>query len=393
MSDYTTNNRVFPITPDLLAEGKFIVDIVTKGLSPTAARLLTRSKSFSAVRDRVAVKKSRGTNQGSFAGLDPFNTNVQDNKTYAYFEPRALYQDVEKVGLEEDINALGGSLAINYEDSQMSDAITDFAALISEQIWVDGTGNSNKDMIGFGLSIDSSGTYAGLSRTTYGTGLWAASEYAIGTSSHSTSIANSDNGFNLLRRMLLGGTDSASNTIVKTWYGMQKPTLIVMPQDLWGAFEALYSQVQISGSGTWLSSAVRANYDPRVSKGQTNRYSEGLWKESMGGMAGFECLTYSGIPIIFDEYCPSGTIFFINENVVEWHGIPSVKKGAVTYDLNKGPVKVLGPNTDVDRSMGVTWLGFKEPFNQYGEAGQFILHGALEVRSPKFNGKVTGVTV
>jgi hypothetical protein len=374
MSDYTAINRVFSITPDLLAEAKVIVDIVSEGVSPTAARLLTNSASFNPVSDRVAVKKSEDTAGGGFAGLDPFTTTPSDTRVYARFEPRSIYQNVSKIGLEEDVNSLGGAQAIDYEAAQMAEGANDFAVKISRNIFSTGdTYVTGKDIIGLGLGIDSTGTYAGISRSTYST--WGSSEYDISASSHSASIANSDNGFNIFRRMLYGGSDSASNTITKTTYGMAKPTVIVMPTNLWAAFEALYSQVQLSGTGTWLSSAIRANYDPRVSRAKTNRFNAKTWDEALGGVQGFETLYYSGIPIIYDDYCPSGTIFFINEKAVQWKGIPSTKKGAVNYDLFKGPIRNIdGPNTGVSTSMGVTWLGFKEPFDQYGEAGQFILH-------------------
>lgn len=390
--DYTAVNRVFSITPDLLAEAKVIVDIVSNGVSPVAARFLANSSSFSPVSDRVAVKKEEDTAGGGFQGLDPFITTVSDTRIYARFESRSVYQNVSKVGLEEDINALGGGMAIEYEAAQMSEGAADFAAKISRNIYSTGdTYVTGKDIIGLGLGIDSTGTFAGISRATYSN--WASSEYDVSANSHSASIANSDNGFNLLRRMLYGGSDSASNTITRTTYGNQKPTLIVMPMDLWAAFEAQYSQIQLSGTGTWLSSAIRANYDPRVSRAKTNRFNSKTWDEALGGVQGFETLFYSGIPMIFDEYCPSGTIFFINENVVKWKGIPSTKKGAVNYDLLKGPVRLEGANTGVTASMGVTWLGFKEPFDQYGEAGQFILHGTLQVRNPRLNGKVVNATV
>lgn len=392
MSDYTGIARVFSITPDLMAEAKAIVDIVSSGVSPTAARLLTASHTFNPVSDRVPVKKSRNTAGGAFSGLDPFNTTQQDTRTYARFEPRAVYQNVTLAGLERDINAAGGRLAVEYEAAEMSEGANDFAVTISEQMWSTGdTYTTGKDIIGLGLGIDSAGTYAGISRTTYST--WGSSEYDITAAGHSASIANSDNGFNLLRRMIYGGTDGSSNTITRTLYGSQKPTVIVLPLNLYSAYEALYQMVTVNGTGLQISNALRAAYDPRVSRGSFNRFTSKTWQEALAGYAGFECIYYSGIPMIWDEYAPSGQITLINENVVQWAGVPSQEEGAVNYDLLKGPVRLDGPNTNVDASLGVSWLGMKKSFNQYGQAGQFILHGALEVKNPRFCGKVTGVTV
>lgn len=390
--DYTTVNRVFSITSDLLAEAKVIVDIITEGVSPTAARLLVRSSKFNPVSDRIAIKKSEDMAGGGFQGLQPFDTTPSDTRTFARFEPRSIYQNVSLIGLEKDVNALGGADAISYQAAAMAEGATDFGAKVSRNIFSDGdTYDAGLDIIGLSAGIDSSGTYAGVNRATFPT--WGASEYDITANGHSASIANSDNGFNILRRMLFGGTDAASNVVTKTVYGMQKPTLIVMPTGLWAGFEALYSQVAISGTGTWLTQNLPAKYDPRVKRATAPRFNQGTWDQALEGLHGFETLYYSGIPIIYDDYCPSGTIFFINEKVVQWKGIPSTKKGAVTYDLIKGPVMVDGPNTDTPANMGVNWLGFKEPFNQYGEAGQFMLHGTLQVRNPRMNGKVINVTV
>lgn len=381
--DYSSLGRVFSITPDQLGF-MGVVDVISQGASPIAQRLLAKAGTFNPVSDREPIKKARTTNQGSFSGLDSMGTAAQDNLTYAKYEPRAIYTSVVKVGLEEDVNALSGASGLDYEAVQMKLAAEDFRQLISEQIWLDGTGNTNKDMIGLALGVDSSGTYAGIARTTVTQ--WAASEYDISATSHSASIANSDNGFNILRRILNGGTDSAGNTITRTVYGGQRPTMFVTTQSLWAAFEALYSMVQ-TGSSTALG--LVGQYNAQLGRGVADKFAQG---PALAGQAGLQALYFSGIPIIYDENCPSGSIYALNENFLEFKGIPSVKKGAVNYDLNKGPIEVDGANK-VEKSMGVTWTGFKDPFAQYGQAGQFMLHGVIKVRNPKFFGKVLNVTV
>jgi len=385
--DYTTVPRVFSITPDLIADAK-LLDIIFSGVSPVAIKMLMKSQTFSAIRDRLPVQIARSTSQGSFQGMAQFDRTVQNPFTYTAYEPRAIYQSVSFVGLEKDINALsGGAAHLDYESALIKNGTDSFMALISEQMFVTGTGNSNQDIIGLQTSISNSGTYAGISRTTYPT--WAASQYAIGTNSHSTSIANTDNGFNILRRMLYGGTDAAGNVITRTTYGSQSPTLVVMPMTLWASFEALYTQT-VTGSG--VGQALLANYAPMVARGSVDRYKAQTSNEVLSGQAGFKAIFFSGVPIIFDEYCPSGTIFFLNENSIEWHGVPASGKNMITYDLNQGPIKVDGPNSNINFSMGVSRRLNIESYNQYGEATDFILHGALEVFNPRFNGIVTGVT-
>lgn len=390
MSLYTETGsaRVYTVTNDLIGDTK-VLDTINDGVSPVLARLLSSSQTFNPVSHRIAVKKSRNTNQGSFSGMDVFPTALSDTRVSARFEPRAVEQSVPISGLEKDINALSGGQGMNLEAVEIGSAALDFANLMSDQIFLDGTGNGGKDIIGLELAVDGSGTYANVNRSTYAT--WASSEYSISAASHSASIANSDNGFNLLRRMLFGGTDSASNTITRTIYGSMVPNAIVMPITLWPAFEALYQMVQ---SGSAIGQGVMAMYAPMVGRSTINRYGQNQApSEVMGGRAGFNAITYMGIPLIWDEHCPAGTIYFLNFDTMQWLGIPSTSKGAISYDLLKGPVKFEGANTNVTAALGVNRLPAREPFAQYGEATYFTWHGALRV-NPKYNGKVNGtVTV
>lgn len=381
------NPRVYSVTNDLVGDLK-VLDTINDGVSPVLARLLDSPETFSPVSHRIAVKTSRNTNQGSFSGMDVFPTALMNTRVVGRFDPRAVEQSVPVSGLEQDINALSGGQGLDLVNTEIASGAIDFANLMSDQIYADGTGNGNKDIIGLALAVDSTGTYANIARSTNAT--WAASEYDITAASHSASISNSDNGFNLLRRMLMGGTDSAGNTVTATVYGSMMPDMIVMPKTLWPAFEALYQMVQ-TGAATALGNM--STYAPLVSRISTDRYGRNLAPaEVMAGRAGYNFISYMGIPIIWDEHCPAGTIFFLNFNTIQWLGVPSSKQGAVTYDLLKGPVKIEGANTNVRASLGVNRLPAREPFAQYGEATYFTWHGALRV-NPKYNGKVTGATV
>jgi hypothetical protein len=386
----TGTQRVFAITPDLIQDGQRMADIISNGVSPLAVRLLANAKTFSPVSDRLPVMKALSSSGGSFAGMDILDRTIQDPVTYTRYEVRALYQGITLSGLEKDMNALRGGNGLAYESMIEEQACISFKSLISDQFYVDGTANSNKDIIGLATSIASTGTYAGISRTTYPN--WQSSVYDVSATSHSTSIANSDNGFNLFRRMLYGGTDSATNTITRVTYGSQRPTLIVIPFNLWSSIDALYTQT-LSGSG--VGQGLVAMYNPEISKGTTDRYKIQDPLNYLGAHAGYQALWFAGIPIVVDEHCPSGTMFFINENFIQWKGMPSTEKGVVNYDLEKGPMKVetLGPDTNISNySMGVYRRPNIRAYNQYGEAGDLMLAGALEVFNPRYFGKITNLT-
>lgn len=57
--------------------------------------------------------------------------------------------------------------AVNLKTTRATQAVRDLLIGIEAGLWSDGTGNSNKDIVGMNLAVDSTGTYSGIDRSTY----------------------------------------------------------------------------------------------------------------------------------------------------------------------------------------------------------------------------------
>ena len=110
--------------------------------------------------------------------------------------------------------------------------------------------------------------------------------------------------------------------------------------------------------------------------------------QALKGLAGYTAIWYRGIPIVKDEKCTSGYIYYINTDVTYWSGLPHPKHGMVSL----GTSTIEGVGNPVPRNHGISWTGFKEPINQDGETGQFILYGQMLCEMPRYNGVDQGVT-
>lgn len=57
--------------------------------------------------------------------------------------------------------------AVDLKTTRATQAVRDLLVGVEAGLWTDGTGNSNKDIVGMNLAVDSTGTYAGVDRSTY----------------------------------------------------------------------------------------------------------------------------------------------------------------------------------------------------------------------------------
>lgn len=76
---------------------------------------------------------------------------------------------------------------MSAEASELSEALQDLIVELTRQMWLDGTGNSSKDMDGIANAISASGTYAGLARATRT--WWQSYEQPAGAVTMSEAIA------------------------------------------------------------------------------------------------------------------------------------------------------------------------------------------------------------
>jgi hypothetical protein len=161
----------------------------------------------------------------------------------------------------------------------------------------------------------------------------------------------------------------------------EEPTLGVTTKTVWSLLESLYTPfIQASYNlGTVLP--VRAS---SVQK-------EGAFK----GMVGFNYLTFRGVPIIKDDACTSGNVFFLNENYLNWHGrsiVPEKLSGKVEkVDLGT-PSTMEGAAVAPSAYNGFFYQKEQVVINQAGLIGRLHVYGQLVTSQPRRHGRLTGIT-
>ena len=202
--------------------------------------------------------------------------------------------------------------------------------------------------------MDVAATYAGLSRSAY-------------------SVLNADVTTSVGSLTL----DDIGASIDGCTVGSHAPKLILTTPTIWRAIEDL------------LFPSVSATYGAAGSKrGNINRMGDVGAGQALQGLAGYTAIYYRGIPIVKDVKCTSGYIYYLNTDFLFWAGLPHWKHGMVSL----GGDILEGVDNQAPTNHGVAWTGFKEPIDQDGVTGQFLLYGQMVCTSPRHQGVDQDVT-
>lgn len=210
-------------------------------------------------------------------------------------------------------------------------------------MYSDGTGNSSKDFLGLSAIVDdgsSVATIGGLSRSTY-------------TTLQSTVTASSGT-------ISLAKMNTLWNAVTS---GAQKPTIGLTTETVFGLIEQLLQPQE------------------RIMK------DVGMVKGLKGG-TGFVGLAFKGVPILADEKCTSGVFFFLNEDFLDFYGLPM--KGANPVKFKSSDIE--GNDYSSLMGLGFSWTDWIVPADQAALVSHIYLGGELVTTNPKRHGKLTGVT-
>ena len=214
---------------------------------------------------------------------------------------------------------------------------------------------------GLGLIVDdgtSTSTYGGLSRTTYGTYINGQVNAASGGVLDLDFLASLDD----------DATVSGTN-------GMT-PNLLITTKAVWTLYESLLEPTKKAEYRAYGYSQL--NQDGSMSaQGQV-----------LGASGGFQVLEYRGKPMARDEKCPSGKVWALNTEQMEFHSLklPNLKTIAVNQEVTNGANKGVRPTPFQFRD-------YVEPYNMpTAQVGYFIVYGNLIHRDPRLNAVGTGVT-
>ena len=333
-------NRVLTTTQD-----SFLPKLVDTVLNSNvfATRMLGRAKKWRGETLKQPIKVSKNSTGTSFSGFDTFSTSATNNRVNLSYNP-SFYQITAALPLDE--------LSVNQTDEKVLDlagielasAAQDMADDIGTLFYADGTGNSSKDFLGLGAIVDDGGdvaTIGGQSRSTY-------------TTLQSTDTAS-------------GGTISLAKLSTlhsAVTSGSQKPTLGLCDETVWNLIETLIApQERIVKDVPQIRNGIIAG-------------------------SGFTALFYRGTPIIADEKMTTQRFYWLNEDFIEWYGLPV----ALTEPIKFRSQDIKGNDYSNLQGLGFSWSGWIKPSNSASVVGHVYLGGQLVTWNPKRHGRLTSIT-
>ncbi len=345
----TTTTRTF-IVPT-------VFDQVTKG-TPTLMKFLRTAKSWkTGYKYEFPIKYTDSTNGGNTGIADQLDTDRQNVRVTASFEPKMAYKPAVAADIELTLNQgderIVDLLATEF-DSQAQSLIT----LMGQNLFT-GTGSGNNWNSLYDAADDGTNftTYGGLSRTTYTAwkGYYLAAAGALTLAKMATAY------------------DAVE-------IGTQKPDMIATTKALWSTYESL------------LTPTVRAGY---VQNGYPKMDEYGVVPATAGlnGQQGFECLWFRGTPVIKDEAVPSGKMFFITSAYFGFKGINIQAKGMSQLNFKQQSEGVpMGVPGRVPSTLGFNFRDFMSPVNQLAEVGYVLYAGNFIAEEPRLQGQVSGLS-
>lgn len=266
------------------------------------------------------LKYKEATNRGSYRGYDTLDITPQDTRTDAEFRLKQLYASIVFSGYEKA--ASSGELALfKMAEIAMEDAEDAIKDLFATQLFGDGTGNSGKDLLGLKAAVDDGtnvGTYAGINRATYS--FWKAQRDGA------ASALTVDRMRQIFTKCVRGGMKNA-------------PDFIVCDLATWNKYANLID-------------------------GKTNiQQPLGKVGQEFANL-GFVQLSFMGVPVVYDEYCPANTMYFLNSGTTQLWTMPG---------LDFKPTELV------------------KPANQDAKVGQILYGGELICTEPRANGKIENI--
>jgi hypothetical protein len=217
-------------------------------------------------------------NGGSYSGYDTLPTAAADVISAAQYSFAQYAVPVTFSGRETLINS-GKEQLIDLVEARVKVAESTMSNLLNRHFYLDGTGNSGKNITGLAAAIplaNATGTYGGISRAT--SSFWRNQKYqasvdGAGVAATGTALISQWNQF------ILGMTR-----------GTDRPKIILASPAVYALYESGLQSMQ------------------RIS-------------DATLGNAGFQTLQFQGIPVVFDA-AASGigaqTAYFLNTDFMKW---------------------------------------------------------------------------
>jgi hypothetical protein len=329
------------------------------------SRIVSAGKPFLGKTEDVTVDIVSDTQGEFYTGLETLNSSAANTTITLSYAHTAFTQPEVSIMLESFANA-GETGTISLEAFKYAKAAAETLQRFGSAIYADGTANRPN---GLGNIVLDSGTIGGQSRSTY-------------SQLSATVTAASSNKLTLAQMATLHDTISAAGL------SSEEPNIGVTTKTVWSLYEQLLTpNVRTSyNEAGYPALAVRGKYAMRN-------------KSELKNAAGFSALSYRGMPIIKDDFCTSGYLYFLNENYFDWMGrtiVPDNFKDFITK-VNLGTNKSYEGTGAEALDMPSDYNGFfyQKPLmlpNQAGMIARFHVIGQLVGRGFRRQGVLTGVT-
>lgn len=323
----TTRQRFFEKAVDNAYSGNVLFE-----------RLRSKARPWAGGRQVVLTTNiAKRTQGGSFSGFDTLPVAQEDTRIQMQADPAEYTSSpLTFSGIQLAVNK-GPEAFLNLMATEFEYAAKDLSDKLGDDIYGDGTANSNKAINGLVYHVDDSTnviTYQNQSRTTY---------------SNLRSTLNAQSG-------AIGFANLATDTDAAQ-IGNDSPTLIVTTPAVFSILERL------------VTPTLQVNYGAAPATGAATGGMNGI-----GLSFGANRIWWRGVPIIADEKCPSGNIFTLNENHLFLY----------TLDYTNDVIE--------SSKEGFAFTGFKKSQNQNAIVGHLLFAGQLVGDSPRTMARRTGVT-
>ncbi len=317
-----TRDKFIPVLIDNIFSSNILTFKMLQNSEPTA--------SGNKVLQPIEYAKSGA--KGFYSGYDVLDTTPQELFTDASYDWVQCHASITYSGKEQALNS-GAERVVDLISAKVKNAEKSLKDLFGSQLYSNNSGSSvstpaDAESDGFlGLqhicAVDRS--LGGIDSTTYtwwDSNVKAATNAMTYTQAVTSSHADFIQGY--IREMY--GNCTVDN---------DAPDVIVTTQVIFDAYEESLSAQKRFGASS----------------------------ESLAD-AGFNNLLYRGTPIVVDDHCPAGHMYFLNTKYIKFrhHG-----------------------------SRNFAFQGFSKPVNQDASVAQILWLGALTVSNPRMLGKITGL--
>lgn len=320
-----------------------------------------RTRTWSGSVVKQPIQYAQATNGGSFSGLDTFDLTQQNVTDVLSWYPTAYYQSIVVAGLEKAVNQTDAQV-LGLMKTVMDQARIGMSESLGSIFYGLGVG---KDFDGLQLIVDDAtltSSYGGLTRSSrpqINAGYNVAASGGLLTLDYLAS--------------LIDGASAASSV-------QESPNLLLTTKAVFSFYEALNTPT-VSNNYQQTEMAVSANTAVGVAVPKSSM-------QANEAKNGFRALSWRGVPVVADDKAPTGIIYALNENYLEF----DVLRSSDLQSISMQTTSTDGIYSEIANKSAFQLKPTQTAPNAWGEFGQIILAGQYICRQPRRNGKLTGIT-